>query len=432
MQDEAFFERDEEFWVELEQRALDLPDPPDAVDGVTDVAMLIAVHTAQQYERVASLRRSMHAVAGRVGCVSDLIDRSLRLELASALRITEYAAGELIGCATALTDRYSEALDALHGARITDQHARFLVAILDTVEADVAQPLVEQAVALAEELPAGSFRRALRALVETERAASLTERHERALQHRRVTKTTIGDGMAEVTALVPEVEADAIFDRITRFAKTMTGRHGDPDDDRTLDQARADVLCDLLIDGTCEGHPSAARGIRASVVVTVPALSLLDDDHAAAHPATVEGVGPIPIDVARRLCGGSARWMRVLTHPETGMVLSVGRERYDPPPELKRLVRWRAERCMAPGCTMPAARCDIDHNIAWAHGGHTALWNNAPFCEGHHIIKHHGGWTVRQLEGGVVEWISPHGRRYLVEPERRVPIFRPDPEPAPF
>ncbi|WP_344059731.1 HNH endonuclease signature motif containing protein [Microbacterium pumilum] len=82
------------------------------------------------------------------------------------------------------------------------------------------------------------------------------------------------------------------------------------------------------------------------------------------------------------------------------------------------------DRCLGPGCGMPASRCHIDHNVAWEHGGSTALTNLAPFCEGHHIVKHHGGWIVRQLPGGAIEWTSPTGRRYTVHPERPVPAFR--------
>jgi hypothetical protein len=42
---------------------------------------------------------------------------------------------------------------------------------------------------------------------------------------------------------------------------------------------------------------------------------------------------------------------------------------------------------------------------------------------------------VRQIEGsgGALEWISPSGRRYVVLPERQVPVFRPsDAADAPF
>ena len=41
------------------------------------------------------------------------------------------------------------------------------------------------------------------------------------------------------------------------------------------------------------------------------------------------------------------------------------------------------------------------------------------------MVKHHGGWRLRQVpgSGGAVEWTSPTGRRYVVDPERRVPVF---------
>ena len=80
---------------------------------------------------------------------------------------------------------------------------------------------------------------------------------------------------------------------------------------------------------------------------------------------------------------------------------------------------------MAPGCGIPASRCDLDHSIAWEDGGHTSLQNLAPLCRGHHRVKHHGRWSVTQLDGGALEWISPAGRRYVVQPERRIPVFRP-------
>lgn len=433
--------------------------PRDPVDHVTDVATLIALHTAEQYASVAALRRESLHDAGSYA-TAEMVDRSVRLELASALRVTEYAAGELMRHATALVERYPRALEALRRAGITDQHARILVDLLDQAGPTIAGRLSDTAVGLAEELPAGSFRRRLRRLIDELALETLPERNERALAERRVCLEPAGDGMAYLTAFLPAVEAHAVFDRLTRMGKAMTGRHAgasgaDDDTDagggadrdpvdgiaperpapdaRTLDQVRADILCDLLIDGTCEEHATPVRGIRPTVVVTVPVLSLLDDAAAVAHPAHVEGVGPLPISRARELCGGARSWMRVLTHPETGIVLSVGRTRYDPPPELRRLVRWRAERCMAPGCSMPAARCETDHTVAWSDGGETALGNLAPLCTGHHKVKHHGGWTVTHVPGGggILEWTSPYGRRYLVEPERRLPTFTPQPDVAP-
>ncbi|MFT4134969.1 DUF222 domain-containing protein [Microbacterium sp.] len=402
---------------------------PDDLDLVCEVDGMVAIFAAQRYANIEVLRRRALTGAG-YGAQADIAQRSLRLELAAALRVSEYAAGMLLARAEALCTRYPETLEALGRGRITERHAEIIADELDRIEPDVAARLAPAALDLAEAEPVGVFRRKLGKLIETARAETLTERHEKALTERRTWVQPGTEGMATLELHAPAVEVHAAHERATAIAKALKTRDGET---RSLDQLRADVMCDLLIDGDTSAHPAEASGIRASVVVTVPALALLDDEHAAASdPAVVEGVGPIPIETARELCGGADGWMRVLTHPETGVVLSVGRKRYRPPASLRRLVRWRADRCMAPGCGMPASRCEIDHNVAWEHGGHTAVWNNAPFCKGHHIVKHHGNWTIRQRDGGAIEWSSPTGRRYLVEPERPMPVFRAAHEPAPF
>ena len=403
---------------------------PDAVDRVVEVADMMAVFAAQRLWSVEAMRQEALEEAARYGrALTDVVERGVPLELAAALRITEQAAGEMIARAAAMVRRYPSVLESLGRARMTERHAEVLVDLIDEVEPELRAELVPQAIELAEQHAVGSFRRMLRRLIETVRSVSLAERHEAALERRRVVVEPAEDAMAWLHAYLPAVEAQAIFGRATAMAKTIVA---DESESRTLDQVRADVLCDLLIEGDTASLPSDARGIRASVVVTVPALALLEAgererDAAGLAPATVEGVGPIPLARARQLCGGEGGWMRVLTHPESGAVLSVGRELYRPPAALARLVKWRADRCLAPGCGMPASRCEIDHTLAWADGGTTGIENLAPICRGHHRVKHHGGWRVRQIpdSGGEIEWTSPTGRRYTVKPERRHPVFHP-------
>ena len=420
-----------------------VPPVSDAMDRVRETGDVVTMFAAECFITVDRARREALEDAARCGReLTGVVERGIRLELAAGMRITEHAAGELIRRAEALVHRYPDALESLSRARMTVAHAEYLVDRLDECEPDVRDAITADAVGLAEELPVGSFRRALRKLIETYRSVTLAERHEAAVVRRRVVVEHVADGMAWLSAYLPAVEAHAIYGRLTSIAKAIkTHDETVPGDDaaqtssaedRTMDQLRADVLSDLLIEGDTTVHPVEARGIRATVAVTVPALTLLaesDSARAAAGlaPAVVEGVGPVPLDRARVLCGGADGWMRILTHPETGMVLSVGRTQYRPPPMLRKLVRWRADRCMAPGCGIPANRCEIDHTVAWEHGGNTALDNLAPLCKGHHTVKHHGGWQVRQLpdSGGALEWTSPAGRRYVVQPERRVPVFHP-------
>jgi hypothetical protein len=401
-----------------------IPPVPDAVDLVVETAVMMSVFAAERLTRIDSMRRELLQEAiGRGEGVRDIVERSIRLELAAAMRVTEYAAGRLLARAEALARRYPSALDALSAARITETHAEIIADLLDEAPAELREQLLRRAVPLAESEPVGTFRRALRTLIEAAQATTLEERHHRAVAQRRIMVERGPDAMAGLWIFGPEVEIHAIHNRMTQIAKAIGRVDGET---RTLDQLRADVAADLLIDGTTDHLPSEASGIRAQVVVTVPVLALLDDEYAdAGESPVVEGIGPIPLSKARELCGGDARWMRVLTHPETGMVLSVGRDSYRPPAALQRLVRWRADRCMGPGCAMPASRCEIDHQIRWADDGETGLDNNLPFCKGHHLVKDNTDWSVRQLEGsgGAVAWTSPTGRRYVVRPERKVPVF---------
>ncbi len=401
------------------------PGTPDALGRIVHADAMLGAYAADRLRNIERLHReAIAAAAAGPGMRHELVHRSVRLELAAALRITERGAAMLLDRADVLVNRYPAALAALASGAITEQHADLFTAAMERLTGHQRELHADRALERAEVLATGAYRRWLARLVETVTAPTLTERHEHALARRMVTVLSEDDGMGTLSVHGPLVEVHATYDRLTRMAKKLGARE---DESRTRDQLRADALFDLLLDGEVTAHPEAVRGIRAEVVVTVPALSLLDDTEAVTAPATVQGVGPIPIDRARVLCGGAAGWMRVLTHPETGTVLSVGRTRYRPPASLARLVRWRSDRCLAPGCAMAANRCDIDHSVPWEEGGATAAWNLGPLCRGHHTMRHHGGWRITQLDGGVIEWISPLGRVYLVEPERRTPAFRPDP-----
>lgn len=435
----------------------------DDVDRVVEIADMMTVFAAERLVHIDAMRREALAQAGRSGRVlTPVVERGVRLELAAALRVTEHAAGSLMSFAEAVIHDFPSVLTSMEHAAITEDHASILVGELRELEAVFHDRVLEAGLALAEQEPVGTFRRKLRTLIESVRSATLTERHEAALKNRRIAIERADDGMGWLHLYGPMVAIEAAHARATAMAKAIRAAHVEtvPDacegdasaphecarcvpagdggggtqagDERTLEQVRTDVILDLLIDGRTDLHPDAARGITATVVVTVPALALLHDsdrERAAAGiaPPVIEGMAPIPLSVAKELAGGAAGWTRVLTHPETGMVLSVGRDRYAPPPALAKLVKWRADRCMGPGCGMPASRCDVDHHVDWARNGHTSLTNLGPLCRGHHVVRHHTEWTVSAVpdSGGAVLWTSPTGRRYVVQPERPVPVFRP-------
>ncbi|QII02833.1 DUF222 domain-containing protein [Rhodococcoides fascians A21d2] len=74
-------------------------------------------------------------------------------------------------------------------------------------------------------------------------------------------------------------------------------------------------------------------------------------------------------------------------------------------------VRLRDRHCRFPDCHRPAARCQLDHIIAFDHanplgGGWTTVNNLQCLCEFHHTVKTAGYWKAVMLPGGAILWTS--------------------------
>ncbi|WP_052436216.1 HNH endonuclease signature motif containing protein [Georgenia sp. SUBG003] len=171
-----------------------------------------------------------------------------------------------------------------------------------------------------------------------------------------------------------------------------------------------------------------------------PPPSEAPDLYAALEESTAEvaelgGIGPVTPAVARLFALGGT-WRRIVTDPITGVVHDVGRTSYRPPAEMARYVRERDRTCIRPGCSVPAASCQLDHGLAWALGGATASWNLEPLCDPDHDVKTAGGFRIETRLEGVYVWTAPSGHRYVREADgtlvQLAPHSWPDPEEIPF
>ncbi len=404
-------------------------------------------------------------------------------ELACAMRISERQATDLIEQSRALATRLPATREALADGRISLGHAAAMVDEAATMSSvvDERDRMLAEAVDAgpddAGELPSAAEvvaefeRRALRHAETTspgrfrQRARRLRERLEPMTRERRCAERVAErgvwveparDGMAYLTAYLPAADAWAAYNRISDIAIQLgrtdrgadsvagagfadddagvggsdgvgsdtgvvlgDGAAGDGvSDDRTLPQRRADVFRDLLFDGVMPAH-GTGTGIRPTVLVTVPVMTLLGHD--TAEVASIEGHGPISDAEARRLAATAPSLIRVLTHPETGATLSVGRDRYVVPRDLRMWLRVRDEYCRFPGCGRAASHSDVDHTRDWQHGGTTSADNLANLCPSHHRLKHHTRWRVQHDGGGTLLWTAPSGRTYRTEPAHALP-----------
>jgi hypothetical protein len=240
--------------------------------------------------------------------------------------------------------------------------------------------------------------------------------------------------MAWLSAYLPADQAAGIWNGITAAARTLQG----PAESRTMTQLRADIAAKLLLsagftgtagspaggstDSPADGEPaddgvasiSDVTSPAAQVLVTVPVFALMG---LTDEPATLDGYGPVPASMARKLVAdGASSFHRVLTDPRDGAPLEIGRDSYRIPAAMRQWLRMRDGKCPFPGCNNQSLDNEADHLLAWADGGPTGISNLGQPCPKHHRLKHTTAWTP--IEASIDKppgWISPTGRHYKSE-----------------
>jgi hypothetical protein len=266
-------------------------------------------------------------------------------------------------------------------------------------------------------------------------------------------------GLAEVWALLPEADALAITATLHALGHDKTA----PDDERTVDQRRADLLVTLVTGSPAlHGRPEDAQGalhhpldLRVHMDVTIPADALTG----GTSPGWVPGYGDIPATTARHLAGSGCAGRPLVYDPASGRLLGFGAtpvtmtwltdvqpgRGYQHPPTLDTAVRLRDGTCRAPGCTRPAARCDCDHVTPYP-AGPTSLANTCCLCRRHHRLKTHApDWHLHLTPDGDATWTTPTGTQTTTAPRDHRPPDLPqaadppanpsppdDPDPPPF
>jgi hypothetical protein len=376
-----------------------------------------ATLTEDQARAAAFARWDEHQIARRTivtetACLTRTAERTIERQLDEARFLYSFAPATF---------------NALAAGEISYRHATVLLDQLRTIPDEQQAAFEEHVLPVAKTLPVGRFRDKARRLRERLHPDSIVVRTRNALADRRTYWEPAHDGMGWLHWYGTAEQTKAACDRISGLAASLRklgdptpAGDGDGPSSRTLDQLRADVTAGLLLDGVTPTGLGA--GIRGTVMVTVPVMTLLGLDE---EPATLEGYGPISPEAARQIVGDASSFTRVLTHPESGVVLSVGNQQYKVTTGMRKALRMRDETCRFPGCSRPAVGSDIDHTQDWQYDGGTDLDNLAHLCEGHHRLKHLSQWTVTQEPGGVLVWTSPGKRTYRTDPANPIGPPRP-------
>lgn len=436
---------------------LDLEERRRLLDGWVATRRRIAALEAESYALLVE-RIAVHD--------SDVSDSPHHREAIYRSMVAEYSAAGRISKGSveyAFTDARTVArsLPATHAAfaagSISARHVREIVrasevvddAIRDgRVDADTMALYDTAVLVVAEQDTAPRTKAHARQVAAALAGETVVEQHRRAAAERCVTVRSVGDGLAALTAILPEWVAVAISDRLAQMARHIArtrderepvlapmcdpegslhlgdlspedpryesyfeaaaiaadGTHvsdplaglidpmadpASPDIEHLPGDARTfdQIRADVLADLLLAADPSQANGTGLENISARIQVTVGARTLAGedCRPAELDGHGPLDPDVARGLAGRRSGWARLFLDAQ-GLVRET--DSYSPTEQMRRFLRARDQHCRFPGCRMPVHRCEIDHNHDHARGGRTRLDNLSHFCTTHHSLKH--------------------------------------------
>nr|WP_246231923.1 HNH endonuclease signature motif containing protein [Nakamurella aerolata] len=340
----------------------------------------------------------------------------LSMEVAAALSISEQAVDGQLETAESVARRLPATWRAwdrgeldIAKVRYLDEHTQHLsVAELAAVEERVLPR------ASGQRMPA--FRTAVRRAVLSINPESAEEHHQQAVEKRHIAVEGCAHGMALLTYYAPAQDVTMVWEVLTGVAAAART----PEDDRTLAQRRADALAALCSGVLDHGLPdgsrlSKRRCQRARLVVTMP-VSVLTG---SSDVCDLGRYGPITALQALQIADADANLQRLVCDPVSGVLVDASPvDKYRPPGWLAEQIEARDQTCMAPGCSQPAFRTEVDHCVPFSKGGKTDAANLGLLCKHHHRSKDGGGWFLERLPDGTFRWTSPLGRVHDRAPTR--------------
>ncbi len=419
-------------------------------------------------EAVRAVRRDL--AGGDAGIAAGVAagERQRRFEVRVARQCSDDAAGRDIAAARRLAAELRPVRDSWAAGRTTGRHAWVLAERTAGADPAVTAAVLDRLDRRWETVSANQLGRVVSAALCRLDPVGVAARARRARRHDLgVAFRALPDGLAQLIATHRVEDARAMMDRIDSDADALLAHRRGCDPARPRSRTRSarpappptprwsspptptsprprsrhprrGVTATRSADSprraptrdgsTTAAHaPAAARSRRSrrgelQVVIDLASLLGLAD-----NPALLGGE-PVPAQIARELATACGSMRRLVTDPVTGHLLDYGTRVYLPD-ALKAYVAARDGTCRAPGCGQPAARCQLDHVIAFPHGPSTPA-NAEMRCKRDHDTKTEHGLTITEhTADGTCHWRTRHGQTGVTPPRPYLPDHPPPPEP---
>lgn len=333
-------------------------------------------------KRLASAAETL--LAARVapsGLWKDGSDRSAAHWLARRTGMSVAEAKAKLDTAERLDDLPATA-EALRAGRLSDQQAREVTAGAAADSSAEAELLGTAADDSLNELRNVS-RRAQAAGEDDE------TRRRRIRRQRRVRKWVGSDGLYHFTFVgAPEVgaEVNAALAPFTEAAFRQAQQEGRRE---PLEAYAADgFLAMARAAANGSGDTATRSAARNTKVIVVADLAALRRGHAeAGETCEIRGVGPVPVDTARRLLGDAALAIVIKDGVDVKNVTHIGRNLTA---HQQTVVEWWGLRCEVKGCDCTDF-VDVHHVIEYVYSRHTRIDELRVYCKHHHRSEH-AGW----------------------------------------
>jgi hypothetical protein len=382
------------------------------IDRITALEELKSAAAAAQARETAAFAASQRLVQAAAGVPADRVGRGIGSQIALARRISPYQAGRYVGWATILTTELPHTFVELARGRTSEWRAMLVAretvflsrehrAIVDGEIAPRLQVLGDRGVEA--EIRKIGYRLDPRGYVERASAAA---------GDRRVTLRPAPDVMCRLTALLPVAQGVAAYAALSREADTGVGT-GDG-------RGRGQIMADVLVERVTGQAVASDVPVEVNLVMTDAALVGRGEPGTGhSEPAHLDGYGPIPAAVARRLVfdpgESTPRWLRRLyVHPTSGELVTMDSRRRCFTAAQRHFIRMRDQTCRTPWCDAPIRH--VDHVQPYEDGGPTEIDNGQGYCVTCNLAKQAPGWqtsvTGRGASGHEVLITTPTGHRY--------------------
>ncbi|WP_333893421.1 HNH endonuclease [Mycolicibacterium gadium] len=382
-------------------------DEAELIAEIADFERLKSAAAAGQARATAALDKRRRAAEEAAGVPAKQRGRGLCSEVALARRDSPSCGNRHLGFAKALVHEMPHTLAALESGALSEWRATLIVresaclSVADrrTLDAEMCADVSNLDGKGNKQIAASAKEIACRLDVQ-----AVVDRAAKAEAERNVTIRPAPDAMTIVSALLPVKQGVSVYAALRRSADTTF-------DDRSRGQIMADTLVERVT-----GRPAETpEPIAVNLVMTDQAL--LGEDNC---PALVDGYGPIPADVARKLVSSAvaderskATLRRLYRHPKSGALMAMESRSRCFPKGLAKFIGLRDQTCRTPYCDAPIRH--RDHAVPRNREGPTHALNGLGMCAHCNYVKESPGWNVSSCEvDGVhtAEFVTPTGAHY--------------------